>query len=50
VKGTRGVCWGPLDQPQPIREHEVANLALEFLGYTSVPGSSYNFQQDLTYG
>lgn len=32
---------------QPIRGHEVANLALDFLGYPSVPGSVFNAAQDL---
>jgi hypothetical protein len=44
-----GVAQVPLDAPQPIRGHEVANLALEFLGYTSVPGSTYNALQDLAF-
>jgi hypothetical protein len=42
-----GSALVPIDGPQPIRGHEVANLALEFLGYTPVPGSTYNYQQDL---
>lgn len=32
---------------QPIRGHEVANLALELLGYPPVPGSVFNAAQDL---
>lgn len=32
---------------QPIRGHEVANLALDLLGYPSVPGSTFNDEQDL---
>jgi hypothetical protein len=39
-----------LNAPQPIRGHEVANLALDFLGYTSIPGSTYNYQHDLAFG
>jgi hypothetical protein len=42
-----GSALVPLGVPQPIRGHEVANLALEFLGYPSVPGSTFNFLQDL---
>ena len=42
-----GSALVPIEGPQPIRGHEVANLALEFLGYTPVPGSTYNYQQDL---
>jgi predicted AlkP superfamily pyrophosphatase or phosphodiesterase len=38
-----------LGGPLPIRGHEVANLALEFLGYPSVPGSTYDQQQDLAF-
>jgi predicted AlkP superfamily pyrophosphatase or phosphodiesterase len=32
---------------QPIRGHEVANLALLLLGYNAVPGSVFNASQDL---
>ena len=32
---------------QPIRNGEVANLALDFLGYPPVPGSTLNRRQDL---
>lgn len=32
---------------QPIRGHEVANLALDFLGYPPVNGSTFNAAQDL---
>ena len=39
----------PFGAPQPIRGHEVANLALEFLGYPPVPGSTFNYQQDLAF-
>ncbi|MEZ5218499.1 MAG: alkaline phosphatase family protein [Ilumatobacteraceae bacterium] len=37
----------PATGVQPIREHEVANLALDLLGYPSVPGSVFNLAQDL---
>ena len=37
----------PIEGPQPIRGHEVVNLALEFRGSTPVAGSTYNYQQDL---
>ena len=36
-----------LDGPQPIREHEVANLVLRFLGYPPVPGSTFGDRQEL---
>ena len=45
-----GTAQPPLEGPQPIRGHDVANLALEFLGYGPVPGSTFNARQDLAVG
>lgn len=38
-----------INSPQPIRTAEVANVALELLGLPPVPGSIFNFKQDLDY-
>lgn len=45
-----GSSQPPLTGPQPIRTHEVANLALDLLGYGPVPGSTFNSDQDLRIG
>ena len=39
-----------LDGPQPLRVHEVANLALDLLGYDALTGSTFNAAQDLRIG
>lgn len=39
-----------LSGTQPIRSAEVANLALDLLGYPPVPGSTFNQHQDLDVG
>jgi hypothetical protein len=44
-----GTSQPPLTGTQPIRGHEAGNLALELLGYGPVPGSVFNYQQDLNY-
>jgi hypothetical protein len=44
-----GLAQVQLDAPRPIREHEVANVALDLLGYTSILGSTSNYQQDLAF-
>lgn len=44
-----GTSQPPLTGVQPIRGHEAGNLALSLLGYGPVPGSVFNYQQDLNY-
>lgn len=44
-----GTSQPGLNGTQPIRGHEAGNLALSLLGYGPVPGSVFNYQQDLSY-
>jgi predicted AlkP superfamily pyrophosphatase or phosphodiesterase len=37
-------------EDNPIRMHDLANTAMSMLGYPSVPGSDFNFDQDLRVG